>query len=366
MFEHLVGNDHIKKYLLRMIERQMIVNALLFSGPDGVGKSLFAEVFAKLIICQEDPTGENRQKIESGAHPDIYTYRPEGKVGMHSIDSMRQFSREVYLPPYIAQWKIFIIHDADRMLKYSANALLKTFEEPGPSSIIILLSKSPEALLPTVVSRCHKLHFNTVPTDQIAQLLKQKYQKSDAEANLIAVLARGSIGNAIHLAEQGENTLRKQLLEVLTGTKIATYMDLMEFSQQIGNHVEEMKQELEESARNAIKENYPDGATSIQQHAIEKEVEGMAAMHLANEAAIIFDTILSWYRDMHLMCVNGDAKYLLHPDFSEQTEQALQRGKLLPLEAVQAAISQAKLGLERSTSLSNCLENLFLQLNFLR
>ena len=75
-----------------------------------------------------------------------------------------------------------------------------------------------------------------------------------------------------------------------------------------------------------------------------------------------FHMILCWYRDMHLLNVNGDRKLLFHVDFRDEIEQSLQRGEMLPLETVQQAVAQAQLALERSTSVANCLENLFLKL----
>jgi DNA polymerase-3 subunit delta' len=127
-FDDIIGNDQIKNYLAGMVEKRMIAQSLLFAGPDGIGKSLFAQSFAKLIVGAKNPS-----------HPDIYHYHTEGKIGMHSIQSMRQFSEEVYLGPYEAKKKVFIIHDAHRMLTYSANALLKTFEEPAPKQVAFFL-----------------------------------------------------------------------------------------------------------------------------------------------------------------------------------------------------------------------------------
>lgn len=318
-FSHITGNEHVKDYLVRMVENNAIAHSLLFAGPTGIGKGLFAEAFAKFLLGTTLST-----------HPDIHNYHPEGKVGMHSIDSMRQFGAEVYLPPYEASWKVFVIHNADRMLTYSANALLKTLEEPAPKSVIILLSSNPEAILPTLLSRCRIIRFH-----------------------------------AIRFTQQDDNPLRTLILNALAKGRMSTYTQLMHLSREVSDHVEQTRQQLEETMRTSFKGQYPEGMTSVQQHAIDKELEGALAMRLSDEADKIFDVILSWYRDMHLMHVGGDLKYLFHPDFREQSEQALQRGDLLTLEEVQKSISQAKLSLERSTPFHNCLENLFLQLNLL-
>jgi DNA polymerase III subunit delta' len=236
-FSHIIGNEHIKHYLINMVDRNAVANSLLFAGPDGIGKSLFAEAFAKLLLCSNDPEGIHCHKIESGSHPDVRIYHPEGKIGMHSIDSMRQFSEEVYLSPYEGLWKVFIIHDADRMLSYSANALLKTFEEPAPRSLIILLSSNPKALLPTVLSRCRTLRFH-LPPERAVQ----------------------------HLTTQIENPIRTKLLQVLALGKMSSYSQLMETASEIGDLLDARKLEVEQLTRSELLKAYPKDITSVQQH----------------------------------------------------------------------------------------------------
>src|SRR2546423_1749841 len=96
-FEHIVGNDRIKEYLSNLVERQSTVQSLLFAGPDGIGKGLFAHAFAELILCSNDPEGKKKLALQN--HLDLHVYRPEGKIGMHSMESMRTLIRDVYLPP---------------------------------------------------------------------------------------------------------------------------------------------------------------------------------------------------------------------------------------------------------------------------
>lgn len=364
-FKNIIGNEQIKTVLTRMVDKRIIPNSILFAGPDGIGKSLFAEAFAKSIICANDPTGSHQKKIEAGSHPDIRIYRPEGKIGMHSIDSMRQFCEEVSLSPYEAERKIFIIHDADRMLTYSANALLKTFEEPFQKSIIILVSSNSGSLLPTILSRCRTIRFHALTDNEVADLIQQKWQKSAEEAKAIARLSSGSMSHAVRRLDGGQDILRDQILALLSQGKMGTYKQLMSAAEAISEHIEKAKQSIEETLRQSAAERHPSGITSVQQQSIDKEIEGTVAMHLANEAHAAFDIIIGWYRDMHLLQVGGRHELLLHPDALTHTQQALVRGDIVPLETVQAAIAQARLSLERSTSLSSCLENLFLKLNFI-
>jgi DNA polymerase III delta prime subunit len=131
----------------KILESGKVPGTLLF-----VGSNLLEEAkrFAAQLIGKK-----------ADGHPDVHIYLPEGKSGMHSIDNMRQFIDEMPLPPFVAPVKVFIIDEAERMLPTSSNALLKTCEEPPPDTCIILLSSEPEALLPTILSRCRKVIFTT-------------------------------------------------------------------------------------------------------------------------------------------------------------------------------------------------------------
>jgi DNA polymerase-3 subunit delta' len=361
-FSQITGNEEIKNQLKRMVTKRAIGHSLLFAGPEGIGKSLFAEALAAHLLQEYDPEKDHARKIAAGIHPDIHIYRPEGKLGLHSIQTLRQLSEEVYLPPYEASWKVFIIHDADRMLSYSANALLKTFEEPPPRTLIILISRSSAALLPTIVSRCNTLHFKLLPNQQIHDFLKQHYQLDDATCDKIVRQAQGSLGRAIKLATQGD-AVRTALLSLLAQGLFTDYRALQEGIQTISEQVEIAKKQAEESAKEELYKMSSEHLSAQQQHALEKEMEGLTALALTQEAQVLFDTLLAWYRDLELLLLGGPANQLSNSDFSSELEQAVQRGEFKPLEKVYQAIENAYLSLQRSTPLALCLENLFLKLD---
>ncbi len=151
LFSQLIGNESIKTELRRMVETHAVPGVLLFHGPSGVGKRLFAEEFALHLLSSSGPADK---------HPDLHHVFPD-KNGMHSIASVREFIAETTLPPFTAKGKVFIVHDADKMLPTSSNALLKTLEEPPPATWIILLATDVGAMLPTVLSRCRQLAFRS-------------------------------------------------------------------------------------------------------------------------------------------------------------------------------------------------------------
>lgn len=308
MFSHINSNDHVKGYLQHMIAQKAIGNSLLFAGSETAQMGLFAEALAKYLL-----------EGEVHHHPDYHVYRPEGKIGMHSIHSMRKFSEEVYIAPFQAKWKLFVIYDADRMLSYSANALLKTFEEPAKDSFIILITHAPQLLLPTVLSRCRTVRFHG-----------EEVKKNEKNELLLGYLSRGKFNH---------------------------YAELMEAAKQLSEVVETARKEEEAVLREEMERIGYKDLNAVQKEALEKELEGALAMRLTHQAENLFGDILAWFRDIELLQVGGRRELLMHDSGPS--------GDGMPLDAVQKAIREARLALERSTSLSMVLERLFLQLNFL-
>lgn len=351
--DHLIGNREVKGYLLRMLKTGRMGHLLLFTGPAGVGKGLFAEVFAKAVVG-----------TEGLSHPDIRSYRPEGKLAIHSLESMRRLGEDLTQSPYASKRGVFIVYEADRMLPTSANALLKSLEEPHPSQMILLVSHAPHCLLPTIVSRCCRIPFQPVAEEELIPWLQQVHQKSLEEASKIAAEARGSVAKALKLAGGGEPPERAILLHGLASGKMRTYQELRQWIAQLAGTVESRREEREERLKQQQKEAVAD-ITALQRQSLEKEIEGTASLHYLEEVEELLRTILSWYRDMHLISLNGNRIQLIHRDQLHALEQAVQRGLLLPLEKVEQSLADVRLAVARSSALSTSLEALFLTLGFL-
>lgn len=152
----------VKKHLKKLLEKTP--HCLLFEGPKGSGKEALADAFARALLktTKKDP-------------PDLRHLYPEGKGNHHPIHSIRQFIQETALPPFEAERKVFIIHEADRMLPTSSNALLKTLEEPVSAVTIILITTHPELLLPTVTSRSFRIPFLQLKPEEDKELAEQMF-----------------------------------------------------------------------------------------------------------------------------------------------------------------------------------------------
>ena len=221
MFKGLIGNDGVKQRLKHLLANRRLPNSLLFAGDDGVGKQQFALEIARAFVCRgedderpcgvcsactrvggfvipAEPTDKNKdefKKVFFGQHLDV------GKVVKFRrtilVDAIRDLERNANFQPYESAARFFIVDEADRMNAEASNALLKTLEEPAPTSYIFLITSRPDALLPTIRSRCQTLRFAPVAIDEIEQFLINDQAFSHDEAKLAARLSRGSVGRAM-------------------------------------------------------------------------------------------------------------------------------------------------------------------------
>lgn len=183
-FLNLVGNPQAKETLSRLVAHQTVPQVLLFHGPRGVGKGLFALQLAQALL--------QTSQVE---HPDLHILHPDRDSDQHPIATLRELIEETSLPPFQAPCKVFILHDAEKMLPASMNTLLKTLEEPPSDTQFILITSDPSSLLPTILSRCSKVPFYPVPEDELALFLTEKHHVP--EAKKIALLSEGSVAEAL-------------------------------------------------------------------------------------------------------------------------------------------------------------------------
>lgn len=326
-FSKLIGNELAHAALLRMAEQHSVPNTLLFYGPDGVGKSLFALALAELLMGPQ-----HAHKLHSGTHPDLHTYTPEGKSSVHTMETIRALNDEVALPPFEAPVKVFIIHDAHQMLPSSSNALLKTLEEPSFHSYFILLTSSLDAMLPTIVSRSRKLPFFPIPQAQMTAFLKEQWGKTPEEARRIAFLSHGSLAKAKLLSEKSQLPWRTQLLEILSLNFPYDYPQFQSLAAELEkNCAEEASEEGEEGSVIALGD-------------------------------AIFEEIAAWHRDLQLLREGISPEYLYHLDSMDRLQLALPQPSV-PLERVLEQIAKARLALQRNVKLKNVLEQFFLSLH---
>jgi DNA polymerase-3 subunit delta' len=222
-FADLVGQDRAIALLSQAVRRDRVAPAYLFAGPDGVGRRRAARCFATLLFapsgCEAPPPGL-AQRLAAGNHPDLLwvepTYLDRGKLLTVSeareagfrrqggpqirLEQVREIGRFLGRLPLEAPRSLVILDGAETMAEGAANGLLKTLEEPGQASLI-LLAPSPDALLPTLVSRCARIPFRRLSGAELATVLERTGHGELAQRPELLAIAQGSPGSAI---AQGE------------------------------------------------------------------------------------------------------------------------------------------------------------------
>ena len=180
MFEDILGNDDVKKYLTNCIENKNFSHSYIFSGIKGVGKYTFAKDFAKCIL-------------EDSMMQDYYELGPDGKS--IKVSQIRELQNVINIKPTFSKKSVYIIDDADLMTIEAQNSLLKTLEEPPEYAVIILIVHNERSILSTVKSRCVNIKFNKLSDKDIKKyFLKNDLNFEDKNINVFKVLD-GSLNN---------------------------------------------------------------------------------------------------------------------------------------------------------------------------
>jgi DNA polymerase-3 subunit delta' len=206
-FRAIVGHRRVVSLLSRAAARAALPPSLLLAGPAGVGKRQTAIALAEAINCQ-DPTSDSFlerdacgtcascRRIARRVHPDVVLIEP-GETGSIRIEQVRDVIDRAGYRPFEGRMRVVIIDEADALVAPAQNALLKTLEEPPSASMFVLVSSMPDALLPTVQSRCPRLRFGALSAHEVAQVLIRDHGYAEAEAHSAAADAEGSVAAAL-------------------------------------------------------------------------------------------------------------------------------------------------------------------------
>jgi DNA polymerase III delta' subunit len=187
MWKDIQGHTHITELLRAYCLSGKVPHAFLFAGALGLGKTLVAKEFFKALNCHErsgDSCNKCRSclKVMAGTHPDLTELNPGTR--WINVDDVRGVLADVGLKPFEAHMKGIIIEPAEYLGNESANALLKTLEEPPSSTVIVLISHRPKLLLPTIVSRCQLIRFSADEDRQITKDSGDAVQLNDRECDI--------------------------------------------------------------------------------------------------------------------------------------------------------------------------------------
>lgn len=229
-WNEIIGHTDNINVLKALLENGRVPHALLFAGPEGIGKAAAAGVFAAGLLCTGDspkPCGRclSCRQMQTGNHPDFISVRPDG--ASIKIEQVRQLQREAALAPYYGQRRVGIIDAAEKMTLQAANSLLKTLEEPVGDTVFILISSERQQLLETIISRCRIMTYYPLPYEELYQaLLRRGIDKRQAET--VAHISGGRLGLALYLLSQEGQAVRRQAADIIMALPEASMQDVWE------------------------------------------------------------------------------------------------------------------------------------------
>ena len=219
-FDAVIGQERTKELLRRAVQQGRLVHSYLFSGPDGVGKTLLALDLAKSLFCRdagERPCGKCRdcRMMEHESHPDLILVQALEERRLIKIEQARELGRFLTIMPVQSERRVAIIREADNLTPEAANSLLKTLEEPASFALLVLTTSRLQSLLPTVRSRAQEVRFSPLSQEQICQVLGARPDFTKEEILFAARFANGSAGRAFDILDSGGREVFNEVIAPL-------------------------------------------------------------------------------------------------------------------------------------------------------
>ena len=227
-FSELVGQEIAARFLSAVVSEGRPHHAYAFIGPLGAGKTAAAQAFAQALLCPQGG-GDNCDdcvRVAHGSHPDYHIVQPLGASG-YLLQQIQDLIHDSNMAPLRAKRKVYLLTRAD-LLDATANALLKTLEEPAPNTVFILLARTRGAVKETLLSRCQVLPFRWIPQQEAVALLCQSTGATPVEAQIALAATGGSLLYAEQFwRSQARRDLRVAVIETLERLPHADDADLL-------------------------------------------------------------------------------------------------------------------------------------------
>ena len=225
-FKDVVGQQAITNTLQNAIDNNHLAQALLFTGPRGVGKTTCARILAKMINSDE-----NTKEDEDFA----FNIFELDAASNNSVDDIRNLTDQVRIPPQVGKFKVYIIDEVHMLSSAAFNAFLKTLEEPPSHCIFILATTEKHKIIPTILSRCQIFDFKRITVTDAKNYLKYIAEEQGVEAeddalHIIAQKADGAMRDALSIFDRvvsfsGKNLTRQAVTENLNVLDYETFFE---------------------------------------------------------------------------------------------------------------------------------------------
>lgn len=321
VWKDLVGQKRATGFLRSAVEGGTVAHAYLFVGPTGAGKKSAAKALACALFCAEGGCGtcEACRRVRNLAHPDFRILSPEGVSG-YLIEQIQDVIHDTHLKPVEAPRKVYVFEDANRFNDSSANAFLKTLEEPPDDVVIVLLAGDFRDVLPTIASRCQVVRFAPVAESVARAIVIERTGASDAEARAALAAAGHVVPRAIEfLRSSGRRNARETIMRILKGLPEMDGHDVLMAARELLTAVraplEEIKGVQAEEAASA-REYLSRGVAGKMEKRHKRELTGREREGLSE----ILSVTESWLRDC-LVMAKGAPELVDNADTADATAE---------------------------------------------
>ncbi len=250
-FNAILGHELAKEHLRKAVRYDRAAHAYILAGDRGMGKKTLAKAFAMTLLCEkggEEPCMEchSCRQFLSENHPDMITVTHEKPASIGVEDIRAQVNDTVSIRPYSSRYKIYLIDEAEKMTVQAQNALLKTIEEPPAYVILLLLTVNPDQMLPTILSRCELIRLKPLQDRTVSRYLSEKKGLSEAQADIYAAFARGSLGRALEITSSEQfSDMMADMLRLLKSVRGMETPLLLEYVSRMAKEYPDLDECLE-------------------------------------------------------------------------------------------------------------------------
>lgn len=332
VFSYIWGQERVRDFFREAANKCALSQSYLFYGPAGSGKTQAAHVVAAAALCEnnapqaldvargeggtgercvnsstpQNPIGCNEcetcKRVMRRHHPDVHFYEPAG-AHAYLVEQIREIIADVQLAPIAAKGSVYIINRADLLSSASANAFLKTLEEPPAHATIILIARTKDSVLPTLVSRCVSVPFATLPARVSVGLVEQNAHVGEDRAAQALAACAGSVEAAITFAKKNENFEHmNRVFDCMAALRGADAWDIIK-----------MSKELVQSSNGALdgikaaQEEYAEFNKDYLNATLRKKLKDSNKREQTRAACAAqvqnLDIMRSWLRDVMMLCI---------------------------------------------------------------
>jgi DNA polymerase-3 subunit delta' len=346
--------DAVRDFLARSVTEGHITHAYLFCGAPGCGMEEAATALAECLVCPNGGDGACDEciRVRHRTHPDVHWLSPGSSQG-YLVSEIRNLIADVQLAPVRAKTKLYILESAALLKGAAANALLKTLEEPPEHTVFILLARSSEAVLSTIVSRCQIVPFRAIPEKAAVARVVQKTGVSAQDARIALSVAGTPDAASAYLGEPSKRELRARTIQCLDGLAEDDMWDVLVAARGLSELVREPLKDVKKDQKKE-RDRVSDYLSAPAIHSLEDAQKRELSARERSGMMEVFAVTESVLRDA-LLIADGCAEDAVNADIPGLQERIADAG-IPAIMAGFAAVGEARQSLAHNVSSQLTLE----------